>query len=540
MKKHAKKNTLEQTLYHSFLLLSGFLLFLSLSLTLYFDLYRQRKDMDSVISGVAAYIATLPEITEMIEQGYPSSSTRQMLDSLCNKIPNISVVTIYDHQGLRFYHTDRTRTGESYVAGDETAILNGAAPYLTTGYGTHGNQRRAFHAITRSDGEILGYVMASVFTETISAKHRYIFYVHIGIFLLMIVVSISFSNTFWIYLKRFLMGFEPDELVHQYLRQDAVINSFSEGILAADRTGCIIFSNETARLLLSPQKESLNGKSLADFYPQTEIEQILKTGKSTARRSFPLGTHTLLVTETPLRSSRKQEIEGILVLLYDQTEMLHLSDELSGAKNMLDTLRAFNHEFMNKLHIILGYLQTNETQKAIAFIINSNLVSSQSIRDTASCIRVSRICALIIGKMMHAAELGIVLSVTPDSTCLESNLLLPIEAYITMIGNLLENAIEELEHTDAETKEIILGLYCQPDCTILSCEDTGNGIRPDLISHLFERNVSSKGENRGTGLYLIHQILSQYHGEISIDTEPKEGTCFTLTFTRKEQTPCIM
>ena len=47
---------------------------------------------------------------------------------------------------------------------------------------------------------------------------------------------------------------------------------------------------------------------------------------------------------------------------------------------MLDTLRAFNHEFLNKLHVILGYLQTGQTEEAIKFIINSNLVSSQSIR----------------------------------------------------------------------------------------------------------------------------------------------------------------
>ena len=46
--------------------------------------------------------------------------------------------------------------------------------------------------------------------------------------------------------------------------------------------------------------------------------------------------------------------------------------------------------------------------------------------------------------------------------------------------------------------------------------------------------MSSKGENRGTGLYLIKQITEDYQGEISIDTEMGEGTCFTLTFTRKE------
>ena len=36
---------------------------------------------------------------------------------------------------------------------------------------------------------------------------------------------------------------------------------------------------------------------------------------------------------------------GVLIVLFDRTDLLRLSDELSGAHNMLDTLRAFNHEF---------------------------------------------------------------------------------------------------------------------------------------------------------------------------------------------------
>ena len=201
---------------------------------------------------------------------------------------------------------------------------------------------------------------------------------------------------------------------------------------------------------------------------------------------------------------------------------------------MLDTLRDFNHEFLNKLHVILGYLQTGETEKAITFITNSNLVSSQAIRRTADCLRVSQICALVIGKMMHAAELGIILNVTPDSRCMNKYLLVPVDAYITVIGNLLENAIEELVLSQKEVKEITLGIHMTQECTIITCEDTGRGISNALLPVLFHKNVSTKGNNRGTGLFLIKQALEFYDGEIEIDTEEDEGTIFTVTFTRKE------
>ena len=72
------------------------------------------------------------------------------------------------------------------------------------------------------------------------------------------------------------------------------------------------------------------------------------------------------------------------------------------------------------------------------------------------------------------------------------------------------------------------------ECTIISCEDTGRGISNTLLPILFEKGVSTKGNNRGTGLFLIKQALDLYGGEIEIDTEEEEGTIFTVTFTRKE------
>ena len=202
---------------------------------------------------------------------------------------------------------------------------------------------------------------------------------------------------------------------------------------------------------------------------------------------------------------------------------------------MLDTLRFFNHEFMNKLHVILGYLQTGETEKAQQFIINSSLLSSQAIRETANCIRVTNICALIIGKMMHAAELGIRLSLAPDSYCMEDDLLLDSQDCLTIVGNLLENAIEELTQGAPEMREIHLALYCRQDCNIILCEDSGRGIAPDLQEHIFEKGVSGKGDNRGLGLHIVKNVVDRYGGTIEIETEQQVGTCFTITFTRKEE-----
>lgn len=167
---------------------------------------------------------------------------------------------------------------------------------------------------------------------------------------------------------------------------------------------------------------------------------------------------------------------------------------------MLDTLRAFNHEFLNKLHVILGYLQTGQTQQAITFITNSSLVSSQAIRQTADCLRVHQICALVVGKMMHAAELGILLTVSPDSRCMGKDLVMDVGDCVTLVGNLLENAIEELHGSKKEIREITLGIYASTEGTVITCEDTGRGIPAPVLERIFDNGFSTKGEGRGTGL----------------------------------------
>ena len=526
-----RKLSLENQLFISFLSISVCMLLLSLSITLTFNLTRQKKEIDKNLMGISSYIASMDHVVDMLTIGYPTEEARLELDSVHEHFSDLNLIVIYDTHGLRFYHTNRQETGETLVGGEETAILSGSRPYITTGFGTHGPQRRAFHAITAEDGTIIGFVMASVFTTYISEQAKALLPTYLVVAFITFLASILLSHGIVRILCSSLMGHHPQELLELYLRQDTVLNAMTEGIIASDRNGTVIFANQTVRSFLESGTPAV-GSSIKKLFPDTAFESILAAGTPVPARNVQLMNHSLICSELPIGTS--PDIQGVLTLFNDRSEVEALSDELSGARSMLDTLRAFNHEFLNKLHVILGYLQTGHTEQAIAFITNSSLVSSQAIRQTADCLRVSRICALVIGKMMHAAELGIRLFVTPDSRCTNKDLLLPMEPYITIVGNLLENAIEELAACSKDIKEITLGIYMNDACTIITCEDTGRGIRPDLLPHIFDLGISSKGENRGTGLYLIHQITALQGGEITIDTEEGEGTCITFTYMRKE------
>ncbi len=62
--------------------------------------------------------------------------------------------------------------------------------------------------------------------------------------------------------------------------------------------------------------------------------------------------------------------------------------------------------------------------------------------------------------------------------------------------------------------------------------DTGNGISPEDLPHVFEPFYSTKKEGQGVGLGLsvVYGIVERHGGFISVASEPGKGTVFTLTF----------
>ena len=530
MREKGSRRDMEHRLYLTMTVLVTVILLCSLGFTLAMDIARERKALDRKITDAATYVAELRGVHDMLEAGYPDPGVTEQLEAITEFVSGIDSILIADRNGLRFYQTSRHMAGDMYVDGDETRILTGAAPYITTVQGTDGPLHCAFHAIRNAEGVTEGFVMVSVAVSKITGQSQQIMLVYVAMFLAMLLLSILLTGAFFRFQRTMLLGHEPAELLSLYVKQDEVINSLAEGIVSVGQNGKILFANKPAELLLAGQSGALVGKSLKEVFPDTHFEQILEDGTAVMNQVYVNGDQTLLINEVPV-TERGEQPGGVLLILQDRTEALRLSDELSGARNMMDTLRAFNHEFLNKLHIILGYLQTGEIDKAKEFIINSNLVSSQSVRDTANALRVSEVCALVIGKMMHAAESGIRLSLEPGSSLMERDLLMEPGEYVTVIGNLLENAIEELKESGEKNGEIHLGVFAKPGVNVISCEDSGRGIDPAMLDRIFIRGVSTKGKNHGTGLYLVKQVADKYGGEVSVETEPGEGSCFTITLT---------
>jgi two-component system, NtrC family, sensor histidine kinase HydH len=68
----------------------------------------------------------------------------------------------------------------------------------------------------------------------------------------------------------------------------------------------------------------------------------------------------------------------------------------------------------------------------------------------------------------------------------------------------------------------------------ISVADTGSGIAPERLSHIFEDFVTTKRRGLGLGLAISKRIVEQLDGTITVESELGRGTAFTLRFPIKD------
>ena len=64
----------------------------------------------------------------------------------------------------------------------------------------------------------------------------------------------------------------------------------------------------------------------------------------------------------------------------------------------------------------------------------------------------------------------------------------------------------------------------------IAIADNGGGIAPEMVPRLFEPFVTSKAgaQGLGLGLFVSREVMRRIGGEIVVETEPGQGTQFTL------------
>jgi two-component system sensor histidine kinase BaeS len=94
-----------------------------------------------------------------------------------------------------------------------------------------------------------------------------------------------------------------------------------------------------------------------------------------------------------------------------------------------------------------------------------------------------------------------------------------------VLDNLVTNALRHTPRGGSVNLRAELG----DGATLVEVADTGSGIAPELLPHVFERFTKGEGSpGSGLGLAIAREIVQAHGGELTVESEVGEGSRFRL------------
>ncbi len=532
--KHQIKATLQSQIFNVNIIIVSVTIILTLLGALWLTLSQNARAMDQNLLNSARVLARVPLLVEDLEKGETSRELWEFLDISTAQIKDIDIIAVADIHNTQFYYPDRSFIGQPFQGGVQQRILDGEGAFASDDTGVSGAERCAYAPVHGEDGTLLGFVMVGIYMRNVSQSVWFtvVSFLLIGMAAIWLGGLLSFQLSSRI--KQALMGYEPEDISGLFRRREEILEALEEGIVAIDERAVIIYMNPAAAKMLDVSRKEAEGKPLHALFPASTLDRILEIKR--VEHNIPL---TFLQNEQIL-SARMPiwddgEVVGAVAILRSRTEVTRLAKDLTGVRHMVEAMRAYTHEFMNKLHVILGLLQMGQAARAEEYIMDVTKIQQRAVGTIMESVEEPSVAALLVGKTSRCAELGIRMLLGKHSSLRAEHVIIPPDACVTVLGNLIENAIDALNRSVSVVKEITVNIHDGEETLFLSVEDTGPGMEAEVVKHIFKWGFSTKSEEHGTGLALVNEIVQAYGGDIRVESEPGIGTTFSVNFTRKQK-----
>ncbi len=329
-----------------------------------------------------------------------------------------------------------------------------------------------------------------------------------------------------------------------------IVGSIADPLLALDSGWRITYLNSLAANVLQDRREAILGQVLWDLLPPS------------LHRLYYHQFSTALTEKTPSSFELEHEGkrawyevqlypfgQGLLVLMREitarkQTEQQQ--DKLEKLESLGLLARGFAHDFNNLLTVLLGNLSLAEMQLApeapgrpeITAARRASLQAQNLVQQLLTFARggvpirqptdLTRLIREWFAEWPRRHGITYTLD-APEAPC-------PAEVDRHQIRRLLSNLTRNAEQAQPNTGSITLTLLPPPvsavaevpAATLLTLEitDTGEGIDPETLPHVFEPYFTTRGEANATGLGLTvcESITKAHGGTLTIQSAPGLGT----------------
>ena len=355
-------------------------------------------------------------------------------------------------------------------------------------------------------------------------------------------------------------------------KSEIVINAIADGVVAVDSQGVVQLINPAAQRIIGWGKQDalkLDYKSVLKLMDAKEkplgeeddpVQEVLHTNTSVINNDLILETISgrklfVSIVASPIGHTGA----GVIIVFRDITK------EKQAEREQAEFISTASHEMRTPVATIEGYLglalnpnTATIDQKAQSYLIKAqesvrhlgqlfqdlldiSKVDDGRLKNNPKVIDLVAYVGEIISTFQpRAKEKGLVLLFKPLVTSNLTRKLSPVfyvdvdnDHLREVVSNLVENAIKYTEKGN-----ITVDITGDNEKVTLSVHDTGIGIPPEDIPHLFQKfyrvdNTATRDiGGTGLGLYLSRRLVEAMEGRLWVESKPGEGSTFNVTLSR--------
>jgi len=357
-----------------------------------------------------------------------------------------------------------------------------------------------------------------------------------------------------------------EELAAEKERLAVTLRSIGDGVIATDREGRVVLVNKVAEELTGWTQQEALGHPLMEVLrlvkrqSREPVVELSGTGRADglgvlARQNLLLsrdGRERLVVDRgTPIKDHDNQEVGSVLVFS-DVSEQEKIEQELLKVRKLESVgilAGGIAHDFNNILAAILGninlaLMSTDPDDRRFKLLNRAEKASLRAKDLTHQLLTFSKggepvkLITSITEIIKDSAEFVLRGSKSKCIYRIPGNLW-PVEIDPGQISQVVQNitlnasqampegGIIEISCANFENRNRIVPVTAE-NLLRLTIKDSGRGISPDQLDQVFDPYFTTKKEGSGLGLAITHSIINKHGGLITVDSEPGQGTTFTI------------
>lgn len=343
-----------------------------------------------------------------------------------------------------------------------------------------------------------------------------------------------------------------------------ILKSMTAGLLIVDGRDVVIRANDAACRILEFETKDLLGSTVTDDPRLREIALMVEQTRSSGipvekgevnahidGRDVPLSVSASVLEDFSGKS------RGVVVMFSDQTRVKRLAEQVRRSQRLAslgEMAAGIAHEVRNPLNSVHGFAQLlqegadkrndAEEREYAGIILEEVLRINQIVQDLLDFARQQDLTmsALNIAELMD--DLVTLLEIEARQSGVEMRSAEGPRPVVIgnrnklkqMFMNILRNAVQACDAGGHVEVTVSVGedpgrVYPE---AIVSVKDTGCGIDPAKIDHIFNPFFTTKDVGTGLGLSICQKIVEQHAGRIEVDSVPGEGSTFRIHLPMRE------